>query len=95
VITSARCPSTSVRKVFTGPLAQFFAPAYRMFAPGAVAWTASTSSVCSPNQSLASHALTWLKPFVGSSENCDELSGLLGSLSAANVWASENSVGDW
>ena len=34
---------------------QSLAPTYRTFAPGAIEWTASTSSDCSPIQPDASH----------------------------------------
>jgi hypothetical protein len=57
VITLARWPSTIPRTAsLSSTWLQLRAPANRMWAPGAVAWTASTSSVSSPYQPLGPHA---------------------------------------
>src|SRR5690242_18753235 len=67
-----------------------------MCAPGAIAWTASTSSVSSPYQPDASH---WFAPssLCGRYSfwlNCDAMNGCAGSLRAAYVDASEKMFGD-
>src|SRR5450755_2705473 len=94
VMTSARWWSTMLRTIaLRSPTEQFSAPANRMWAPGAVACTASTSRVCSPYQPLGPHRSARLNLGASTSLNWELASGLLGSLIEAYVCASESSVG--
>src|SRR5450755_4343042 len=81
VMTSARWWSTMLRTIaLRSPTEQFSAPANRMWAPGAVACTASTSRVCSPYQPLGPHRSARLNLGASTSLNWELASGLLGSL---------------